>query len=233
MRAGRALASVLVAACCMLFVVGGPVGLLALAPARPSRWTAHTLLAPAKGCASHAAARRHRHRAHGAGGSRKRSLHPANGADSASCAAPSAKAPSVQGSTGASGVTGPAATGSPGAPAGSGETVSGSSPGEGSGTQEEPGAAPHVQVTAVEYSFTLSRTSVPAGKVVFQFVNNGMDEHNMQVLPGEGPLAGSFADTPSKGIASQAIMLKPGRYMLFCSLPEHEAKGMKATLTVN
>jgi uncharacterized cupredoxin-like copper-binding protein len=26
--------------------------------------------------------------------------------------------------------------------------------------------------------------------------------------------------------------MRPGTYVLFCSLPEHEAKGMRATLTV-
>ena len=91
---------------------------------------------------------------------------------------------------------------------------------------------PRVQVTAVEYHFTLSRTTVPAGKVIFEFVNHGQDEHNLNVAPGEGPLAGSFANTPSEGVANIEVDLRPGTYTLFCSLPEHEQKGMKATLVV-
>ena len=89
-----------------------------------------------------------------------------------------------------------------------------------------------MQVTAVEYSFTLSRTSVPAGKVIFDFVNHGQDEHNLNVQAGESPVAGSFANTPSETSSEQAIILRPGTYTLFCSLPEHEKKGMKATLVV-
>jgi plastocyanin len=96
-----------------------------------------------------------------------------------------------------------------------------------------PPSVPHVQVTAVEYSFTLSRTTVPAGKVVFQFVNHGQDEHNLNVAPNsEAPVAGSFSNLQSQGVSDQEIELKPGTYTLFCSLPEHEKKGMKATLVV-
>jgi plastocyanin len=95
-----------------------------------------------------------------------------------------------------------------------------------------PPSIPQVQVTAVEYHFTLSRTSVPAGNVIFDFVNHGQDEHNLNVAPPEGPLAGSYANTPANGMGQLEVQLRPGTYTLFCSLPEHEKKGMKATLTV-
>jgi plastocyanin len=91
---------------------------------------------------------------------------------------------------------------------------------------------PRVQVTAVEYSYTLSRSVVPAGKVILEFVNKGQDEHNLNALGGEGELAGSFGDEPAGGVKDQAIVFKRGSYTLFCSLPEHEQKGMKATLLV-
>jgi plastocyanin len=90
----------------------------------------------------------------------------------------------------------------------------------------------HVQVTAVEFHFTLSRTTVPAGKVDFQFVNGGQDEHNLNVLSGEGSLESWFPKTVSKGVRDQTVTLRKGAFTLFCSLPEHEAKGMRATLTV-
>jgi plastocyanin len=123
----------------------------------------------------------------------------------------------------------------PPAPGTSAPASEGAKPGEGGGqTGEgvEPPSIPHVQVSAVEYAFTLSRTTVPAGKVIFQFVNNGQDEHNLKIAPSEGPLAGSFANTPSKGISDLQLEIQPGVYTLLCSLPTHEQKGMKATLTV-
>ena len=95
-----------------------------------------------------------------------------------------------------------------------------------------PPSIPHVQVIAVEFSFTLSRTTVPAGKVILEFDNHGQDEHNLNLIHGEGALAGSFANTPAHGVAHEQLELRPGSYTLFCSLPEHEQKGMKATLVV-
>ena len=47
------------------------------------------------------------------------------------------------------------------------------------GSPSAPPSMPHVEVTAVEYSFTLSRPTVPAGKVILHFVNHGQDEHNL------------------------------------------------------
>ena len=121
------------------------------------------------------------------------------------------------------GSTPPSVPGTPGTPGG-GEG------GEGGGGS--PPALVHVQITAVEFHFTLSRTTVPAGKVALEFVNNGQDEHNLNVLSGEGSLEGSFATTESHGIRQQTMTLKKGTFTLFCSLPEHEAKGMHSTLTV-
>jgi plastocyanin len=100
-------------------------------------------------------------------------------------------------------------------------------------SEVEPPSVPHVQVSAIEYGFSLSRTTVPAGKVIVQFVNDGQDEHNLKLTDGsQGPLAGSFAETPAKGVAQLQLEMHTGEYTLFCSLQGHEAKGMKATLTV-
>jgi plastocyanin len=109
-------------------------------------------------------------------------------------------------------------------------------PGTTAGGGEAGGPAPppaltRVQVSAVEFRFTLSRTTVPAGRIVFELVNDGQDEHNLNLASG-GSLAGSFSNTQPKGVQDQTIDMRPGSYTLFCSLPEHEAKGMKATLTV-
>ena len=83
------------------------------------------------------------------------------------------------------------------------------------------------------FRFVLSRTSVPAGRVILEFVNRGQDEHNLHALePGEGAEAGSLPNTAPNAHPQLSLELRPGSYTLFCSLPEHEAKGMKATLVV-
>jgi plastocyanin len=91
----------------------------------------------------------------------------------------------------------------------------------------------YVQVIAKEFTFTLSRPEVPAGEVVVQLVNRGEDAHNLHVLrPADGAEPGALPNTPAGALANLRVTLGPGSYTLFCSLPEHEAKGMRATLLV-
>lgn len=95
----------------------------------------------------------------------------------------------------------------------------------------------HVQVTAEDtsgYHFILSRTSVPAGPVVIEFVNHGQDEHNLHAVePAEGAEAGGLKENVKPDAHTDLTLnLHAGSYTLFCSLPGHEAKGMKATLKV-
>jgi plastocyanin len=106
----------------------------------------------------------------------------------------------------------------------------------------QPPAAPasatptHVEITAEDteaFRFVLSRSTVPAGKVILEFVNHGQDEHNLNAVEeSESSVAGSLPNTPPDGHLSLTVNLRPGSYTLFCSLPGHEAKGMKATLVV-
>jgi plastocyanin len=98
-------------------------------------------------------------------------------------------------------------------------------------------APAHVEVTAEDteaFRFVLSRPTVPAGKVIVEFVNHGQDEHNLNVAqPTESSVSDSLPNTASNAHLSLTLNLRPGSYTLFCSLPGHEAKGMKATLVVN
>ena len=134
------------------------------------------------------------------------------------------------------------------APAVSTPSVSGSNASSGSPSATEkaapvktpvspaPSAAAHVEVTAEDsggFRFVLSRSSVPAGKTIVEFVNHGQDEHDLNAAEGsEGEVVGSLPNTPSNDHLSLTVNLKPGSYILFCSLPGHAAKGMRATLTV-
>jgi plastocyanin len=94
-----------------------------------------------------------------------------------------------------------------------------------------------VEVTAEDtgaFRYVLSRPTAPAGKVIIEFVNHGQDEHNLHALnPTEGSEAGSLPNTVPNAHPSLTLNLRPGSYTLFCSLPGHEAKGMRATLVVN
>jgi hypothetical protein len=97
-----------------------------------------------------------------------------------------------------------------------------------------PPAIRFVSVRALEYSFTLSRPLVNAGAVTIELRNNGEDPHNLIVSPDDGshtPLA-SWPDTGPGAYLRQSVALAPGRYQLWCSLLDHEARGMTADLVV-
>lgn len=104
---------------------------------------------------------------------------------------------------------------------------------------EEPGAggAPsgpaHVQVSAREFSLTLSRPSATAGRVIVELVNAGQDEHNLHIRPASGgPDVGALGIVLPGHHSDVEFQLKPGSYTLYCAIPAHEELGMKATLTV-
>jgi plastocyanin len=74
---------------------------------------------------------------------------------------------------------------------------------------------------------------VSAGEVIVELNNQGEDAHNL-VLERE-----DIADSPLKVSAalpasqsSARLTLAAGTYRLYCSLDDHAAKGMEATLVV-
>ncbi len=89
-----------------------------------------------------------------------------------------------------------------------------------------------VQVTAHEFNFVLSRQTVRPGPAIFELVNFGMDAHDLR-LQRKG--AKHVAGTPpvlAGGHFELKVKLVKGRYTLWCSLADHRARGMVATLVV-
>ena len=92
-------------------------------------------------------------------------------------------------------------------------------------------------VIAREYSFMLSRGAVPRGALTVELYNRGQDAHNLNIrrIAGQGALVGSTQSvslTQSGGLPQATWHLGPGRYLLYCSLPGHEMRGMRAYLVV-
>lgn len=96
-----------------------------------------------------------------------------------------------------------------------------------------PGVGSYLSVRAREFSYTLSRPVVTAGRVTFELRNAGEDPHNLVVSPENShePLA-SFGQVGPGSVAARGVDLAQGRYYLWCSLDGHEAIGMKASLRV-
>jgi plastocyanin len=95
------------------------------------------------------------------------------------------------------------------------------------------GGPARLQVSAKEFSFTLSHPSAAAGPIIVELVNAGQDEHNLHIRPAAGGAdVASFPTTlPGRHIDEQ-FNLAPGTYTLYCGIPAHEELGMKATFTV-
>jgi plastocyanin len=92
----------------------------------------------------------------------------------------------------------------------------------------------YVSVTAKEYTFTLSRPVVAAGQVTVELRNKGEDPHNLVVSPDDGSHTqlASWADADPDAVVPQKLTLPAGDYRLWCSLLDHESRGMSVRLEV-
>lgn len=95
----------------------------------------------------------------------------------------------------------------------------------------------HMLVIAQEWSLTLSRGTVPRGALSVELYDRGQDAHNLNIrhLHRGHPIGGAqhVSLTQSGDLTKASWHLRPGRYVLFCSLPGHEHRGMKAYLVVH
>jgi hypothetical protein len=93
-------------------------------------------------------------------------------------------------------------------------------------------------VSGREWSLTLSRSHLPAGRAAIQFLNRGEDEHDLRLRRISGPRSGTnpiarWRLTRPDDVSELSLRLKAGRYRLWCSLPKHRALGMRAVLRVS
>jgi plastocyanin len=97
---------------------------------------------------------------------------------------------------------------------------------------------PVVRVTLDEYAITPQDVSVPSGRVELVARNIGRLTHNLQIeVPPKDPDAQTetLGETPTAqpGTTVDATVdLKPGTYLMRCSLANHDDLGMTGTLVV-
>jgi uncharacterized cupredoxin-like copper-binding protein len=115
------------------------------------------------------------------------------------------------------------------------------------------GEEPDVTVTLRDDGITLSVTSVAAGELRFEGVNEGTVTHEFEVFEVPGgvdanalPMDGDVAtadetltvideveDLAPGTSAPLNLALEPGNYAVLCNLPGHYANGMHTTFTVS
>jgi plastocyanin len=92
-----------------------------------------------------------------------------------------------------------------------------------------PADATRIAVSATEYAYDVSATTIEAGAIVFDLTNDGAMDHDL-VLEG-GPGGGTEIIAPGE-TDSLSVTLEPGTYTLYCSVGNHRAQGMEFTVTV-
>lgn len=90
-------------------------------------------------------------------------------------------------------------------------------------------------VRGVEYDLTLSRITIKPGQSNVYFNNAGGDAHDLVIKRVGGKKKHkSGAPTPAGQVdVLHVTFQKDARYVLFCSLKHHRAKGMVAHLTAD
>ena len=85
---------------------------------------------------------------------------------------------------------------------------------------------------ASEYRIGTSRDKAPAGVLVAQLKNNGQDDHDLAVRDKRGLIIASTGVVTHGALGRLRVRLRPGRYVLVCTIADHEARGMRTVLVV-
>ena len=89
-----------------------------------------------------------------------------------------------------------------------------------------------VQVVAKEFSFALSRPWIRAGAAILELSNFGEDPHDLRLQRVGGTKVYGLAARRPGTRGELEVRLRPGTYRLWCSIADHRARGMRATLVV-
>jgi uncharacterized cupredoxin-like copper-binding protein len=88
--------------------------------------------------------------------------------------------------------------------------------------------ATKVAVSETEFKITPASTSFKAGQITFQVKNTGKIPHDLAIKQ----TGDKTKLIQPGGSAELTVTLKPGTYELYCTVPGHEAAGMKQNVTV-
>lgn len=89
-------------------------------------------------------------------------------------------------------------------------------------------AATKVPVSETEFKI-VARSDLKAGVITFEVNNDGKITHDLAIKD----TGDKTKEIPAGGSAVLKVTLKAGKYELYCSVPGHEAAGMKLNITVS
>jgi plastocyanin len=95
-------------------------------------------------------------------------------------------------------------------------------------------AARTVHVVLNEWRVSPSETTLAAGPVTFHVMNEGQNQHGLEVQRGSDEW--ETGNIPAGGTGTVTVNLTPGTYTLYCPIVDshgnHRQMGMQATVTV-
>jgi uncharacterized cupredoxin-like copper-binding protein len=86
-----------------------------------------------------------------------------------------------------------------------------------------------VPVSETEFKITMGSTNLKAGEIAFEVSDDGKIPHDLAI---KGTSDKTKEIAPGSN-AELKVTLKPGTYVLYCSIPGHEQAGMKQSITVS
>jgi uncharacterized cupredoxin-like copper-binding protein len=94
------------------------------------------------------------------------------------------------------------------------------------------GGSQTVNMTAADFKFNPSDTSVKSGNVTFNLKNDGQQPHSLEIEDVNGQdqeLEGEV--TPGQS-GTLTVNLPPGKYEFYCPVDSHKEMGMEGEITV-
>jgi hypothetical protein len=102
----------------------------------------------------------------------------------------------------------------------------------GSTAAAQPQDPARLQVVADEFTLTLSRPKIRRGDAVVELANFGEDDHDLALRRLGGTRTFRVGVVHPGHVGQLDRSLRAGRYALWCTLADHRARGMRATLVV-
>ncbi len=95
------------------------------------------------------------------------------------------------------------------------------------------GPAPaRLQVSADEFGVALSRSAIHGGPAIVELVNYGEDDHDLALRRVGGTRTYRLGIVHPGQTGALEARFRPGRFVLWCTLADHRARGMQASLVV-
>ncbi len=101
-----------------------------------------------------------------------------------------------------------------------------------SGGAAATGAGGTVDLTATDYKFNPSDSTVKSGNVTFTLKNDGQTEHSLEIEDVNGSDQEIEGDVSPGQDGTLKVNLPPGKYEFYCPVDDHKEMGMEGEITV-